>query len=173
MIQLVNTFKIELREAEVFAVRQFAEAMEPEVVEITLISKLFSDFSSRDIALALTHRYSGFGLNHSCRYVWIFPFTEDHVEIIWLVSQMAHNKHFKVTKGTTRQQREELIAAFSRDVLAGRADKTLAVDPRCYGNEKSAANLPEEILRLFASRADGQHTFRGLITWQAGNMAPW
>ena len=173
MIQLVNTFKIELREAEVLSVRQFAEAMEPEVVEITLISKLFSDFSSRDIALGLTHRYSRFGQNHICRYVWMLPFRKYHVEYIWDISQLAQNEHLKVTAGTTGQQREELLTAFSKDVIAGRANKTLAFDPRSYGNEPSAASLPEEVLRLFLSRADGQYLFEAMITWQAGHMASW
>ena len=169
MTLLVNTFEMDLRQAEILGVRQFAEAIELKVVKIILTSKITSRFSSRDIALGLTHRYSR--LVHSCRYVWMFPFTEDHVERIWCVLQMTQNEHSKETASTTGQQEEELLTGFSGDILAGRADKTLGFHPRSYGNEKSAVNLPDEVLRLFLSRANGRNPWATLITWQARDMA--
>ena len=168
---------MDLREAEILGVRQFAEAIELEVVKIILTSIIFSRFSSRDIALGLTHRYAR--LIHSCRYVWMFPFTEDHVERIWCVSQPTQNEHSKETARTTGPQREELLtdfsgdllAHFSGDVMAGRADKTLGFSPRSYGNEKSAVNLPDEVLHLFSSRANGKNPCGTLITWEVRDMA--
>ena len=169
MTQLVNTFNIELREAEVCGIRDLAKGMELEVVKIILTSKVFWDFSSRDIALGLTHRYSR--LVRGCRYVWMFPFTEEQVEIVWCRSQMTQNEPFMVTVYTTTQEREELQKAFLRDVKAGRADKTLDFDPRSCGNEKSAADLPEEVLRLFNSRTVGKEILEAVITRQARHMA--
>ena len=157
---------MDLREAEVLGVRQHAEAIELEVVKIILTSKLFSTLSSRTIALGLTHRYSR--LIHSCRYVWMFPFTKNHVKSIWYVSQRAQSEHFKETGSTTGQQREELLIDFWGDVLAGRADKMLGFDPRSYGNEKSPINLPDEVLRLFLSRASAKDPFGTLIIWEYG-----
>lgn len=157
---------MDLREAEVLGVRQHAEAIELEVVKIILTSKPFSAFSSGAIALGLTHRYSR--LIHSCRYVWMFPFTENHVESIWCVSQWAQKEHFKETGSTTGQQRDELLIDFWGDVLAGSADKTLGFDPRSYGNEESAVNLPDEVVRLFLSRASAKDPFGTLIIWEYG-----
>ena len=154
---------MDLRQAEILGVRQYAEAIELEVVKIILTCKIFSQYSSRGIALGLTHRYSR--LIHSCRYVWMFPFTENHVQSIWCVSQLAQSEDFKETASTTGQQREELLTDFSGDVLAGSADKTLGFDPRSYGNGKSAVNLPDEVLRLFFCRAHSKDPCGTLITW--------
>lgn len=77
--QIVNNFKYELAEAEFHRIRQLAKRIEPKVVQIILATKLHSDLSSVDIALGLTNLYSI--LARGLRYVWMFPFTELHVEI--------------------------------------------------------------------------------------------
>ena len=98
----------------------------------------------------------------------MFPFTKNHVKSIWCVSQRARSERLKETASTTRKQREELLAAFSRDILAGRSDETLGFDPRSYGNEESPVNLPDEVLRLFLSRASTKDPFGTLIIWEYG-----
>lgn len=149
MTQLVNTFKIELREAEVCNIRALAKSIEPQVVQIILANKLFSDLSSADIALGLTNRYSN--LVRDYRYVWIVPFTELHVETVWYSSQLAQTISFKMVAEEKRQQMEmkNFLMAFMRDVVAGLADETLGLDPRSRGNEESAASLVEEVIILF------------------------
>ena len=77
--QLVNTFNSDLAEAEFHRIRQLAKRIEPKVVQIILATKLHSELSSVDIALGLTNIFSI--LARGLRYVWMFPFTQLHVEI--------------------------------------------------------------------------------------------
>lgn len=46
------------------------------------------------------------------------------------------------------------LGLFEEQVEAGRADETLTLDPRSYGNETSAGNLVEEIIRIFLSHVE-------------------
>ncbi|KAF6225726.1 hypothetical protein HO133_009727 [Letharia lupina] len=162
--QLVNTFKIELREAEASGIRALAKSIELQVVLIILANKLFSDLSSADIALGLTNRYSH--LVRGYRYVWMFPFTEMHVELVWNRSQVAQTEPFKVLAEKNGQQMSvrRFLMAFMRDVVAGRADKTLVLDPRSCGNERSAANLVEDVIGLFMSCVDSKDILGALMT---------
>lgn len=53
---------------------------------------------------------------------------------------------------------------FMKDVVAGHADDKLGLDPRSRGNERSAANLGEEVTHLFMSRVDSEDNLGALIT---------
>ena len=154
--QLVNNFNIELREAEIREVLALAKTMEPDIVIDILTIKLFSDLSSLDIALGLTNRYSQSVRDY--RYVWMFPFTNIHVEFVWARSQSPQTEIFKcIARGNRQQPRlRKFLTAFMEEVEAGRADETLRIDPRSCGNEGSAANLVEEVIHLFSSCVDSK-----------------
>ena len=164
--KLVNAFKIELREAEAYRVRNLAKKIEPHIVTIILTNKLFSDLSSADIALGLTNRYSR--LVQGQRYVWVFPFTEMHVELIWHRSQLDRFEFFEKVARYNKQGRwlRRLLMTFMKRVEAGRADETSGLDPRSCGNEESAANLVEEVIHSFLSFVDSKHILQGVMTEQ-------
>lgn len=130
--------------------------MEPDIVIDILTFKLFSGLSSLDIALGLTNRYSKSVRGY--RYVWMFPFTSMHVELVWARSQSPQTEIFKCIARGDRQQPplRNFLTAFMEEVEAGRADETLRIDPRSCGNERSAANLVEEVINLFSSRVDSK-----------------
>lgn len=60
--------------------RTLAKVIEPRVVLFILATKLLSDLSSVDIALGSIDCLSK--LFRRCRYMWISPFTETHVETV-------------------------------------------------------------------------------------------
>lgn len=93
--QIVSTFKLDLRDAEVHYIRLAAKRIEPRIVQIVLATKLFSNLSSIDIALGLTSLYS---ILAKGRYVWMFPFTEKHVEISKLYFRTHHSPFHHVLK---------------------------------------------------------------------------
>lgn len=101
--QVVSTFNIEFREAEASDVRTLAYIIEPRVVLFILATKLFSDLSSVDIALGSIDCLSK--LFRRCRYMWISPFTETHVETVWYRSKLAQIKSFKMMARRNRHVR--------------------------------------------------------------------
>lgn len=163
LTRLINTFKIELREAQASDVRALAKAIEPRIVLVILASKFFLDLSSADVALGLTHRCSK--LFRGYRYVWLIPFEECHVETVWYRSQLAQTESFKLVAGMDRQQStfRRLLISFMEDVESGRADERLWLDPRSCGNERSAADLVEEIISLFLEQVASKDVFEALM----------
>ena len=99
---LVNTFNCDLRDAELRHIRQSAKTIKPKVVQSVLATKLHSDLSSVDIALGLTNLYSV--LARGLRHVWMFPFTELHVEISRLSFRTHHSPfhHVLGARGLSR-----------------------------------------------------------------------
>ena len=164
--QIINTFRIELREAEMFDVLALAKRIGPEIVLVIRATKIRSDLSSLDIACGLTNRYSKFVRGY--RYVWMCPFTEMHVETIWYRSQLAKNESFKyLARGIAIGQLPtltDLIEAFKKDVGAGGADKALRLDPRSSGDETSAVNFAAEVVRQFLSCVAGKAILETAIT---------
>ena len=49
------------------------------------------------------------------------------------------------------------LVIFREQIEAGRADETLKLDPRSRGNERSVANLVEEVIHIVLTR-DGSKT---------------
>ena len=162
--QIINTFKIELREAEVCNVLALAKRIAPDIVLVIRATKLYSNLSSLDIAHGLTNRCSK--LVRGYRYVWMCPFTEMQVENIWNRSRLAKTKTSNYIGGKTRQLPTflDLLEAFKRDVIAGRADEALRLDPRSCGNETSAANLVEEVVHLFLCSVASNTILEAVIT---------
>ncbi len=161
--QIINTFKIELREAEVCIVRAIAKRVGPDIVLDILCTKLSTDLSFLDIACGLTNRYSN--LVRGYRYVWMCPFTETQVETIWNRSQLAKTKTWNYIAGKTKGlPMPDFLKAFKRDVRAARADEALRLDPRCCGNETSAANLVEEVVHLFLCCVASKTILEAVIT---------
>ena len=164
---LVNRFNIELREAEICSIRAIAKNIEQAVVLLILTNKIFTNLSFADIALGLTHDYST--LARGCRFVWAYPFTGKHVETVWDQSRRAHNNDlFKEIAGQERQEEslQRLLKDFMEKVVAGRADKEGRLDPRCFGKEKSAANLVDEVLLVFLRRVNSQSMLAALMAEQ-------
>lgn len=163
MTRLINTFNIELRETEVFVVRLLAEKFEPRVVEVILASKLYLNLSYEDIALGLTRGFSY--LLRGYRYVWMLPFKKRHVEIVWYRSQLAQTESLRRIAGKDRQEENfsRFLMLFMKCVESGRADERLGLDPRSCGNGTSAANLVEEVMRLFLGKVASKDMFEALM----------
>lgn len=164
--QLVNPFQIEFREAEASDIRLFAKMIEPIIVRCILVTKLFSDLSSIDIALGINYRlFNSVGV---VRFAWQSLFTESHVETIWYHSKLAQTESFKMMARRNRHARElrGYLCAYKTDLAAGRADETWGPDPRCFGNERSAADLVEEIIYQFLSCVDGKNILEKCLSEQ-------
>ena len=147
-IEDVNTFRIELREAEAWSVRAQAKTLVDVIVNNVLISKIFWNLSNKDIALGLTAFCAKAVEGYT--YVWSFPFTETQVETIFGHYLKDHPKYIK--KLARMNEKDSAFIQY-RDMWAdrvkrARADRYMGVDPRSYGNVDSAASLVEEIMLL-------------------------